>query len=241
MESKEFWMGKNYDIEVINDPYYLSISHNYKLSDLVTKHFDFYQNLTHIKCRGISRMELSVLPKLKNLKIIFITDLIRDNFEYIFECNSLETVNLHPAFTYDYNSYENFSCKFKSNHIRHLSLSSFIVETQNIIKFSNLEYLQLLWCKFNNLNVVEKLPHLRKLFINTIPFSSLDFLFNNNTIEQLGIYHSKNIENFEPLFTMKSLKLLDLKGTPISNNLKNRLYEHNIKVENLEIKKWKIW
>jgi hypothetical protein len=165
MESTEFWMGRDYQKQVINDPYYLCTTHEYNLSDLVTKHFNFYQNLTHINCRGISKTELSVLPKLKKLKIIFVTDLIRDNFDYIFDCDSLETIHLHPAYSYD--KYEIFSCNFKSNYIRHLSLSSFIVETQNLIRFSNLEYLQLLWCKFNNLNIVEKqqATHYKKMII----------------------------------------------------------------------------
>lgn len=93
-----------------------------------------------------------------------------------------------------------------------------IVDITGIISFQNIEELYISCNKIKNINALSKLKHLKTLVISSNLLEDIYMLSEIKTLENLDLSCNKTLKNITSLRKLKSLRLLCLNETNISQN-----------------------
>ena len=158
----------------------------------------------------------NVLTGLQNLKSLYVREIYyQDDYNSICNLQNLQELTLDDVDFVDKYDFNQLPKTLEKLEIQ----SSKINNIERINEFTNLNELRILWLDYDikSINGLEKINELQnlkrlKLSLNDCKIENVDFLRDNESIEELDISDNA-ITNIDALETMKNLK-----GINISNN-----------------------
>ena len=185
---------------------------------------------------------LQVLTNLDKLEHLEVQEIFSDeDFQALNNIPNLKNLSLSSV---DFNKYK-LSDLPKNIEILYLN-SCYIDNIEEIKEFSNLKELNIYGRQYSEneltgLNSINELSNLRNLTINNLELKNIDFLENNNYIENLNVY-SNEITDISVVNTMKNLKQISISNNNIqdvsiledSSLIDNEQINQKIVFDNLE-------
>ena len=184
-----------------------------------TQKYEKCKNAKYLKIDA-RKDDLKILELLPNLEFVTIYHIKEEDHEYLTLLKNVKVLELHPGYSAS-KVYLNLNY-IKNNYIASINLYDFEIDSELLRKFIHLKELSLVWCKFSNLDFLRDLNNIEILFINTLPFSSIQGIQYLTKLKKLSLFHcweflGNRISDFLLIKELKDLRILKLTGTEITN------------------------